>query len=143
MRNATLGPVLLRAAQQLRRHEGERSKPYEDTEGVLTIGIGRNLEKGLSSDEIEHLFRNDLLEAEATARQYRYFDMLNDVRKMAIINMAFQLGAGRLLGFKKMHTALDNHNYEVAARECLDSRYAQQVPRRAKEIAEMIRTGTL
>ena len=28
----------------LMKHEGVRNKPYEDTVGVLTIGVGRNLD---------------------------------------------------------------------------------------------------
>ena len=37
----------------LKKHEGIRSKPYKDTVGKITIGVGRNLDDvGLSNDEI-------------------------------------------------------------------------------------------
>ena len=32
-----------RLIEQLRLHEGERKKPYRDTVGKLTIGIGRKI----------------------------------------------------------------------------------------------------
>jgi len=55
--------------------------------------------------------------------------------------MAFNLGVAGLLGFKKMIVALKNGNYQLAAKECLDSRYAKEVGARAKRVAETIRTG--
>ena len=41
-----------RLAEQLKVHEGLRLKPYKDTVGKWTIGIGRNLEdKGITEQE--------------------------------------------------------------------------------------------
>ena len=136
-----MNEAIARAAPLIRKHEGRRALPYQDTVGVLSIGIGRNLEKGLSDDEIEYLFANDLNEAYAIASSYRYWALLSRRRQDALLNMAFQLGPSRLAGFKKMHAALEQHDYSKAADECLDSRYAQQVPRRANTIADMIRNG--
>lgn len=43
------------------RVEGERTKPYADTKGLTSIGIGRNLDGvGLRADEVTYLFRNDV-----------------------------------------------------------------------------------
>ena len=45
-----------RLRAQLVLHEGSRLKPYRDTVGKLTIGIGRNLDDvGLSEDEVDYL----------------------------------------------------------------------------------------
>ena len=45
----------------LKRHEGLRLKPYQDTIGKLTIGYGRNLDdRGISKEEAEYLLRNDI-----------------------------------------------------------------------------------
>jgi len=135
--------LLTVAAPIIRENEGVRSKPYEDTVGVLTIGIGRNLEKGLSADEIEYLFRNDLEEALSEAERFKYFSGLNIARQFAILDMSFQLGFARLNGFKKMHAAMTAGDYYAAADECLDSKYARQVPRRAAKVAQCIRTGRM
>lgn len=49
--------------EQLERHEGLRLKPYKDTVGKLTIGIGRNLDdKGISRKEAFALLDNDIAE---------------------------------------------------------------------------------
>jgi len=43
------------------KHEGLRTKPYEDTTGHLSIGVGRNLDSlGLSHDEIYYMLKNDI-----------------------------------------------------------------------------------
>ena len=45
----------------LRRHEGVRLKPYRDTVGKLTIGVGRNLDDvGITPDEATVLLRTDI-----------------------------------------------------------------------------------
>jgi lysozyme len=135
--------VLAKAADIIRRHEGVRRLPYEDTLGVLTIGVGRNLERGLADDEIDYLFSNDMAEAHRAASAYEYWGELNEARKVALLDMAFQLGATRLGGFVRMHARLEEGNYLAASDECLDSLYARQVPNRARTVAMMIRTGDL
>jgi len=51
------------------------------------------------------------------------------------------LGLSRLLKFKRMIAALEREDYTNAAKEALDSRWAEQVGNRAKDIAVMIRVG--
>jgi lysozyme len=45
----------------IEHHEGHRAFAYYDIVGKLTIGVGRNLtDRGLSDDEINLLFINDM-----------------------------------------------------------------------------------
>lgn len=128
--------------KQLKRHEGIELKPYKDTEGILTIGIGRNLEhRGITEKEAEFMLMNDLAEFMETARSYVWYDSLNDVRKAVIVNMLFNLGHPRFNKFVAMQEALKAQNYATAAAEMLDSRWAKQVKGRATELAEQMRTG--
>jgi lysozyme len=135
-----LGKLIL----ELRRDEGVRNKPYRDTVGKFTIGVGRNLDDvGLRYDEIDYLLKNDINDI---VRQLGntipwVFTILNDVRQRAIINMAFNLGVAGLLQFKTMLTALKSGLYDEAADAALHSKWAIQVGDRAKRIAEMIRNG--
>ena len=55
--------------------------------------------------------------------------------------MAFNLGIKGLLQFSKMLKALGIGYYDKAAEECLNSRYAKQTGKRARRIAETIKTG--
>ena len=50
-----------RLIDQLRIHEGVEKTVYNDSEGIPTIGVGRNLrDRGLSDDEIDYLLSNDI-----------------------------------------------------------------------------------
>ncbi len=133
----------MRLKTQLMRHEGVRTKPYEDTEGILTIGVGRNLEdKGLSESEVNMLLDNDINDAliECT-RLIPAWHRMNGVRKQVLVNMMFNLGAPRLMNFVKLMAAVKIGDYETAAAEMLDSKWARQVGDRALELSRMMRNG--
>lgn len=128
--------------EMLTRHEGKRYKPYEDTVGKMTIGIGRNLDDvGLSDSEIDLLFANDLAVTKAwVSVNLHCFMGLSPNRQNVLLDMAFNL-RGRLLGFTNFLAALNAGDYEKAATEMLDSVWSKQVKERAIELAEMMRQG--
>lgn len=124
-------------------HEGREKFPYTDTTGHITIGIGRNLTgKGLSDDEIEYLFNNDLRDARNELdRIFPAWRQLSPARKDVLVSMMFNLGTPRYLTFKKFWRAMESEDFERAAHEMLDSRWAEQVGTRADELAEMMLDG--
>ncbi len=124
------------AKAQLKVDEGSRSKPYRDTVGKLTVGVGRNLDDvGLRDTEIDLLLSNDL------EMLFQSFDNLSDSRKAVILNMAFNMGQQRLAGFLKFRAAVDAGDYDGASREMLSSVWASQVGNRAVRLATMMRQG--
>lgn len=127
------------------RHESIRQKPYRDTVGKFTIGCGRNLDdKGLSKDEIMLLLNNDIFDAiEDAKRCVSVYDELSEVRKMVLIDMAFNLGKSRFMGFVRFLNAIHKGDWDEAAEEMLSSKWAIQVGYRAIELALMMRTNTL
>ena len=129
--------------KMLIRHEGLRLKPYKDSVGKLTIGVGRNLDdKGITKEEAIHLLLNDIYDTMSDLdRTLPWWRGLDEVRKAILINMCFNLGLPRLMTFRKMLKALEDRNYELAAKEMLDSKWAKQVGNRAIELSEMMRTG--
>ena len=58
-----------------------------------------------------------------------------------MIDIAFNLGATRLRGFRRALAAMEAANYKEAATEFLDSRWAKQVGGRALEVTDMIASG--
>lgn len=127
----------------LKRDEGVRYRPYKDSVGILTIGVGRNLEEvGLFEDEVDLMLENDISRVEKgldiAYPQWRDFD---DSRQNVIANMAFNLGVSGLLKFRKMISALERHDYETAAKEMMDSKWAQQVGVRAIRLADRMKNG--
>ncbi len=128
---------------ELRRDEGLRLKPYRDTGGRLTLGVGRNLDDvGITAEEADYLLENDVGRALAGLdRALPWWRGLSARRQRALVNMAFNLGLPRLLGFSAMLAALRAGDYPAAAREALDSRWAGQVGARAARVAAMLREG--
>ncbi|MGC6517856.1 MAG: glycoside hydrolase family protein [Candidatus Puniceispirillaceae bacterium] len=131
------------ADKLVRHHEGVRTHPYQDTVGKITIGVGRNLtDRGLSVDEINQMFQNDMIIAadilDIWCPSWRGFTAN---RQAALLSMAFNLGGPRLSDFVKLHQALVAGDFEEAATQALDSRWAKQVGRRADEIARLLRSG--
>ncbi len=127
-------------------HEGIRHKPYKDTLGYTTIGIGFNLDIGLDDEEIDMIFRHRSMKAERDAINAigaRVWARMNKERQWVLKSMAFQLGGNGLSKFKKMIAGLNVEDYHTAAEEALNSRWARQTPNRAKHHAEVIRTGKI
>lgn len=131
------------AKKLLRQHEGIRSKPYLDTVGKVTIGIGRNLtDVGLRKEEIEFLFENDVAEAERIARKLvKNFEQISDNRKAVILSLAFNLGETRLAKFVNTLGAINMGEWERAATGLENSLWYYQVGNRAKELIELLRKG--
>ena len=130
----------------LKRHEGVRSHAYKCSENMITVGVGRNLDEnggiGLSDDEIEYLLMNDIERCDAELRAaYDWYENLKKPRRDAMINMCFNLGLTRLRGFVKALEAMSREQYDVAADEFMDSKWAKQVGMRAIRVTEMIRDG--
>ena len=137
--------------EMLRRHEGEvknsagRHIVYDCPAGHATIGIGRNVSEsglGLSDIEVEFMLEEDIARcAEELGREFNWFSGLDDVRRDAMIDLIFNMGLTRLTGFKKALAAMADANYDLAAAEFMDSKWASQVKDRAIEICAMIKTG--
>jgi len=130
--------------QQIRMHEGVEHKVYEDTEGIKTVGVGRNLEdRGLSDDEIDYLLSNDIdICVKELEQTFDWYDDLDDIRKRVLIDMMFNLGMPRLKGFANMLKAIEAGAWKNAAVEMLDSKWAEQVGNRASRLSEMMESGT-
>ena len=132
-------------AEQLKRHEGLKLKPYTDTVGKLTLGIGRNLEdKGITEQEALFMLNNDVdYFYRQLSKKLTWFKTLDDARQNVLVNMAFNLGIAGLMSFKKMLLACEHGNFKIAATEMLNSKWAEQVGYRANELAEQMRTGQI
>ena len=129
--------------EQLEKHEGLRLNPYTDTVGKLTIGIGRNLEdKGITPDEARFMLNNDIVYfANEVSRLFAPFNSLDNARQNVLINMAFNLGVAGLFTFKNFLSCVMVGDFDKAAIEMLNSKWARQVGNRANELAEQMRTG--
>lgn len=150
----------------LKIDEGEKLELYKDTEGYWTIGVGhlvtmnpskelavQILDKTLNRKtngritlvESEKLFQEDIQKSISEIKRAGLMDIYtesNECRRAALVNLMFNLGATRLLGFKKALKAWREKNYNLAALEFMNSRWAVQVKFRANRVCSVIQTGT-
>lgn len=136
---------------QLRRDEGEVLHVYPDSKGIRTAGVGHNLEAHgidlplgakITREQCEKWLDED---AEHAARQVlsclTWAWKLDPIRLAVLINMAFNMGLGKLCEFKQTLELVRKREYDAAATEMLDSLWAKQVGERAKRLAEQMKTG--
>jgi len=128
----------------LEKHEGRRNRPYRDSEGYLTVGVGHNLDAVPLSDRVIDLIRDE--DIDAIAHQVSgvvgdvAFAALDPVRQWALIDMGF-MGPEKLALFKKLLAAVRSGNWQAAHDEALNSKWAAQVGSRAVDVASMLKTG--
>lgn len=121
----------------IENHEGFRSFIYQCPSKKWTIGYGRNLEdRGISELEAQCLLDNDIVDLNTELSNLTTFQELSDVRKAIILDMTYNIGYRGIMGFKKMWNALAQKDYQKAYFAMLDSKWATQVPHRAKELAK-------
>lgn len=130
--------------QDLIRHEGLRLKPYRDSVGKLTIGVGRNLDDvGISELEAMLLLTNDIKRtAEEAYAALPWLRNLDPLRTDVVLNMIFNMGLQTFQGFHGTIAAIAARKYEEAADHMLASKWATQVGPRARELSFRMRTGT-
>lgn len=133
--------------EQIKRHEGFCSTAYACTAGYITIGYGRNIDPdgglGITEQEATVLLNHDI------DRVFRELDRAcpwwsacpAEVR-MAMVDLAFNLGLPTFMKFKKMLAALQQGDWIEAGSQVINSRYARQVPGRAREIADQMMRGS-
>ena len=132
-----------RLLTQLLRDEGLQLRPYRDTVGKLTIGVGRNLDdKGISREEALEMLDHDVSEAtQSLTETLPWVTSLDEARQGVLVNMAFNLGLRGLLQFHQTLQAVENGHWQAAAQHMLDSKWAQQVGPRATRLALQMETG--
>jgi len=128
--------------ESIRKHEGLSLLPYKDTEGHLTIGFGHNLDSGITIQQAYQLLESDLeICTSELDKGFPGWREHPEHVQNTLIELQFNLGRPRLSGFKKMWAALGNDDYETAAKEMLDSKWAAQVGQRAITLSNQMRDG--
>lgn len=122
--------------------EGLRLKPYMDTVGKITIGVGRDLnDRGISNDEAMFLLENDMKIVFENALELSFFKNLDQVRQLVILSMLFNMGLSRFKGFVRMTDALMRSDFSTASLEMRSSRWAREVGLRAVHLSDAMRDG--
>ena len=129
----------------LREEEGWSSTIYKCSENKMTLGYGRNVDPdggiGITREEGEFMLANDVRRTvQELENAFPQLGDLDQPRTAVLIELCFQLGLPTLRKFSNMLAGLWAGDNDRAADELLDSRYARQVPARARRYAERLRS---
>ena len=111
--------------------------------GNLSIGIGINLETGLRPEEMEWLTRNRLRLTDAALSAFYWYTPLNDARKSAFLDVAFNEGVHSLLGFVKCIAAAAAGDWATCSAELMNSGPGKDphLQGRYQKLADMLLNG--
>lgn len=138
---------------QLERHEGLRLEAYICPAGKLTVGFGHNCEDRpvagvekvgdtITRTRADQLLLEDVsLLADELDSRISWWRTLDEPRQGVLLNMAFNMGTPKLMGFKRALGAMKIGDYARAGTEMLDSQWARQVRGRAAELARQMVLG--
>lgn len=129
--------------QQLEIEEGVRLKPYVDTVGKVTIGIGHNLtDNGISQAVCDAIFKEDALGVvNDLNNNLPWWQTLDDVRQRVLADLCFNMGISTLLTFNDFLGYMKAGNWLAAALDLQHTKWASQVGQRALKLSHMLMTG--
>ena len=139
---------------RIKKHESLRLSVYDDAtgkpivpgsvvKGIPTIGFGRNLKRGITENEAVYLLTNDVDTVISEVRRaLPWVKDLDHARWSVIMELGFNLGVPGLLEFKRTLASVKAGDYETAAVQMLESKWADQVGKRAITLAEIMRSGS-
>lgn len=138
---------------ELKRDEGVEYCSYRDTLGILTVGVGHNLEANplppdwkfpLNDAQVNQLLDDDLTTVFNELNTcLHWWITLDAVRQRVLANMCFQLGITKLLEFQKFLSALHITDYGTAAIEMKNSIWFAQSGQRSVRLCQAMATGIM
>ena len=137
--------------EQLKIDEGVVNEIYLDHLGYPTFGVGHLVTEGdpehgqpvgtpVSESRVAEVFERDLDIAisECVALYGDQFNAWPGEVQEILVNMMFNMGRGRLGGFKNFRAALEDCDWARAGKEGRDSRWYDQVTNRAERLMERL-----
>jgi lysozyme len=120
---------------------------YPDSLGYLTIGYGRLIDRrrggGITNAEALMLLENDVERHwRELVHRFPWVEGLDDVRQVAMCNLAFNLGINGLAQFRNTLAAIQRADWPAAVQGLRQSLWFRQVGKsRSDRILHMIGTG--
>jgi lysozyme len=135
----------------LKIDEGVKYEIYNDHLGYPTFGIGHlvvesDAEHGqpvgtpVSEDRVNSVFEKDVaIMIDEAKKIFPNLEELPEEAQQVIVNMTFNMGRPRLSQFKKFIAGVNAGDWNKAAVEMMDSRWAKQVGARAERLRDRIK----
>lgn len=123
-------------------NEGREKYVYTDTTGHRTIGVGHNLENGLTEKMIDFILEEDYSAAESAALGvFPWLAGLDLVRRAAVVDLVFNMGIAKVMKFRNTLKALEHGRWYAAGQGLRASLWFKQVGQRGPRIVRMIEEG--
>jgi lysozyme len=129
------------ALPRLKLEEGYRKHYYKDTLGFLTIGYGLNLDAGMSEPLAATILEWFVENTYSQISGYDWYQACDEVRQSVLIDLAFNMGLAKLLGFQHMLAACKVQDWGTAADELQNSTWFTQVGTRGPALVALLRNG--
>ena len=136
--------------EQLKIDEGVKYEIYNDHLGYATFGIGHLIVEAdeeygkpvgtpITEERVNAVFDSDVAIYISEAKKvFPNLETLPSEAQEVIVNMTFNMGAPRLSKFKKFIAGVNAGDWNTAAVEMMDSRWAKQVGKRAVRLRDRI-----
>ena len=120
--------------------EGFRDKVYKCTEGYDTICYGFAIKDLVMHEDIAEMILRRKIDSliDRADKKFPFLKTLPLEAKDVIYEMCYQMGVSGVSKFKKTLLYLENHEFKMASKEMLDSRWARQTPNRANKLSNVI-----
>jgi len=138
---------MMNLEERIMSHEGVKLKKYRDSLKNWTIYVGHlckpgEVYLGTIEDAMAYLKKDIEVAKNDLATVFPNYAAFSQVRQECLIELLFNLGRPRFMGFKKMIHAININHWDDAADELQDSKWYGQVgERRGDELTEMMRQG--
>ena len=128
--------------KRIKKNEGFSLKPYKDQLGYLTIGYGHLilpnetylLKNKTNKLQLNSIFDQDFERALGDYKRFIKQKHHNRKDKELLIEMTYQMGAKRVLKFKKLISNMQKNKKHLVCFEMMDSLWYTQTPNRVKNL---------
>ena len=128
--------------KRIKKNEGFSLKPYKDQLGYLTIGYGHLilpnethlLKNKTNKPQLNSIFDQDFERALGDYKRFIKQRHHNRKDKELLIEMVYQMGAKRVLRFKKLISNMKQNKKHLVCFEMMDSLWYTQTPNRVKNL---------
>jgi len=127
---------------RIKNNEGFSKLPYKDQLGNYTIGYGHMIKKNeifffkkkFKKSFFKNLYEKDFNKALKNYKTHFKKFSFSKRKQELIIEMIFQMGVKKVLGFKKTLKYIKSNNQFIAALEMMNSLWYKQTPHRVDNL---------
>lgn len=134
---------LAQLMDDLQLDEGRELKPYNDTAGKITIGVGHNLtDDGITDAQCDMILSADIASVTASLDAHlSWWRLMPAPQQRVLANLCFNMGIAKLLTFVTFLGLMRAHSFSGAADDLETTAWFAQVGQRGPRMIARIMAG--